>query len=145
MKEVIYFISDIVNWFHSVFSGLFGVHLNDKQLHFWVIGLFGVAFFFLTHFLFKVLSKWSITVLSFIYAFTVVLVVVFAIEIQQGITGSGNMEFDDAVAGIKGFLLLFAVFLLIKWTMMGLRFLFKKVASPKKKLPSNGRSRRRAS
>ncbi|MEK1830761.1 hypothetical protein AAAC51_22150 [Priestia megaterium] len=62
--------------------------------------------------IFKLLSKWkfSITAISFIYTLTVMLVLVFAIEIQQGITTRGNMEFDDAIAGLWGFLV-FLVFI----------------------------------
>ena len=65
----------------------------------------GMGGFVVVQFLFRFLSKWSITVISFIYTLTVLLVIVFAIEIQQKITGRGNMEFADAVsrtAGISG-------------------------------------------
>jgi len=71
--------------------------------------------------MFRILSKWSITVISFIYTFTMVLVFVFALEIQQGITGSGNMEFDDAAIGVVGFFVFFGVYLLIRGIAFGIK------------------------
>lgn len=99
----------IVDMFHT-----FGLHLSDKDLHFVIIGLAGIAIFIGTQILFKWLSKYSITAISFIYTFTVLVVIVFAIEIEQKITGSGNMEFADVLYGLYGFLFLFAVYLFIK-------------------------------
>ena len=70
---------------------------------------------------FKMLSKWSITAISFIYTFTVIVVIVFAIEIQQKITGRGNMEFLDAVIGLWGFLLFFGIYLTIRLLVFGVK------------------------
>ncbi|WP_066172667.1 hypothetical protein [Bacillus marinisedimentorum] len=111
MKEVIIFLAEIVNISHDlllVITKQIGLDLTDKDLHFWVIGIFGIVFFFFVHELFKVISRWSITVISFIYTFTLLVVLVFAIEIQQKITSRGNMEFQDAVIGLWGFIVLFA-------------------------------------
>jgi len=98
MKDVILFLAEIVD-----------------------IGFFGFISFVLVHIAFKMLSKWSITAISFIYTFTMVLVFVFAIEIQQGITGSGNMEFHDAAISIVGFLVFFGVYLFIKGIVFGVK------------------------
>ncbi|WP_394172080.1 hypothetical protein [Guptibacillus hwajinpoensis] len=117
MGEIIKFIAAIVNELHdiviTIMYGL-GFNVTDKQLHFWVIGLLGMGGFIVVQLLFRVLAKWSITAISFIYSITVLLVVVFAIEIQQKITGRGNMEFADAVIGIQGFIVLFLVYLIIR-------------------------------
>ncbi|KMM36930.1 hypothetical protein [Guptibacillus hwajinpoensis] len=117
MGEIIKFIVAIVNELHdiviTIMYGL-GFNVTDKQLHFWVIGLLGMGGFIVVQLLFRVLAKWSITAISFIYSITVLLVVVFAIEIQQKITGRGNMEFADAVIGIQGFIVLFLVYLVIR-------------------------------
>ncbi|MEH7265669.1 hypothetical protein V7132_22750, partial [Priestia megaterium] len=85
----------------------------DKELHFWIIGIIGLLTFLSVYMIFKLLSKWkfSITAISFIYTLTVMLVLVFAIEIQQGITTRGNMEFDDAIAGLWGFLVFFSIYI----------------------------------
>src|SRR5699024_6271856 len=80
--------------------------MTDKELHFWVFGIVGIVTFFIVYVLFKVIAnmKWSIAILSFIYTFTLMVVLVFAIELQQALTNRGNMEFEDAVMGIWGFL-----------------------------------------
>src|SRR5699024_4019065 len=88
----------------------FGVHMPDKELHFCVCGSVGIVTFFIVYVLFKVIAnmKWSIVILSFIYTFTVMVVLVFAIELQKALTNRGNMEFADAVMGFWGFLVFFA-------------------------------------
>ncbi|MBP3040663.1 hypothetical protein J9303_14320 [Bacillaceae bacterium Marseille-Q3522] len=117
MVEIIKIIAEIVNIFHDLIwetVSYFGWKATDKDLHLWVIGLIGILCYFAVHALFKMLAKWSITSISFIYTFTLLIVFVFAIEIQQKITGRGNMEFADAVIGLYGFLIFFAIYLFIR-------------------------------
>ncbi|WP_238883933.1 hypothetical protein [Clostridium sp. YIM B02551] len=117
MAGVIQFLMNVVNNLHDFLQKIFnkmGVGLNDKQLHFIIIGLLGICIFAITQLAFKKLSKYSITAISFIYTFTVLVVIVFAIEIGQKITKRGNMEFEDIVAGLMGFLYLFIIYLIIK-------------------------------
>ncbi|TKC16995.1 hypothetical protein FA727_13130 [Robertmurraya kyonggiensis] len=117
MKEFILTVADIVNRIHDLImrvSQELGLNLTDKDLHIWVFGTIGIVLFFIVHMMFKKLAKYSVISISFIYTFTVLLVVVFAIEIQQKITGRGEMEFDDAVISIWGYLLFFASYLVIK-------------------------------
>lgn len=126
MKETILLLAEIVDVLHDVLLNLsrsLGLDLTDKELHFWIVGFVGIVSFLVVDVLFRVLSKWSMSVLSFIYTFTVVLVFVFALEIQQGITGSGNMEFDDAVMGIFGFFAFVAVYAFMR----GIGFGYKKL------------------
>jgi len=118
MQELILIIAEIINSIHDIIMDLssgVGLNLTDKDLHLWVFGIIGILTFVFVHIGFKFLSKYSLTAISFVYTFTVMVVLVFAIEIQQKITGRGQMEFDDAVIGLWGFLLFFAVFLLLKW------------------------------
>lgn len=64
MKELAILITEMVNQFHDAFislCGIFGIHLTDKEMHFWVIGIFGIFFFGVTHAVFTWLSKWSMT------------------------------------------------------------------------------------
>ncbi|WLR43140.1 hypothetical protein LC087_02735 [Bacillus carboniphilus] len=143
MKEVILVIADIVNQLHDVIielSQLLGLNLTDKELHFWVIGLVGLFLFAPTQYVFKKLAKLSITSISFIYTFTILVVIVFAIEIQQKIMDSGNMEFDDAVLGLWGFIVMFFVcYFFVLMTRGVKRFILKqKRGRPSKK---NGSSR----
>ncbi|MGP7818214.1 hypothetical protein [Niallia sp. 01092] len=117
MREIIKIISEIVNIMHDVIMKIavrIGWEATDKDLHLWIIGVIGIISFFIVHAIFKKLAKWSITSISFIYTFTLILVLVFAIEIQQGITGRGNMEFADAVVGIYGFLMFFGFYIALR-------------------------------
>jgi hypothetical protein len=119
MKEFIKIIVEVVNSIHDIIMSITanaGLNLTDKDLHLWVFGFIGIFSFFFVHLIFKHLSRYSITAVSFIYTFTVMLVLVFAIEIQQKITGRGQMEFDDAVVSLWGFILFFAIFLVLKGT-----------------------------
>ena len=100
----------------------FELQLGDKDWHFIVMAVIAMVLFWFVHFVFTRLAKWSITAISFIYVFTVMTVFGFAIEIGQKITGTGNMDFADIVAGLYGVLMFFAVYsvyrlliLLIGW------------------------------
>jgi len=107
----------LVNNVHDILILLFdslGFHLTDKDLHFWIIGIIGILLFFVTDIIFKSLAKWSISILSFVYTFTVLIVLVFSIEIEQKITKRGHMEFNDIVAGLWGFFAVFGVYLGIR-------------------------------
>ncbi|MDO6657236.1 hypothetical protein [Anaerobacillus sp. 1_MG-2023] len=130
MGEFIKLIVAIVNELHDIVITLmysFGFTVTDKELHFWVIGLLGMAGFIVVQLLFRILANWSITAISFIYTVTVLLVVVFAIEIQQKITGRGNMEFADAVVGMQGFIVLFIIYVVIRLVLIGLKKVRKSV------------------
>lgn len=77
---------------------------------------------------FKYLEKltWSTAIFSFIYTFTIMVVIVFAIEIQQAITHRGNMEFADAAIGLWGFLVLFMVYAILAIALHFCTLLMKK-------------------
>ncbi|MFG6114167.1 hypothetical protein ACGTN9_03180 [Halobacillus sp. MO56] len=124
MKEVILLLAEIVNIFHDLFGELargLGLTLNDKEMHFWIIGILGLAGFLIVNAAFHVLSQWSITAISFVFSFAMVLVFVFAVEIQQKITGAGQMEFQDAAISIVGFLAFFGAYLLFKGSLILLK------------------------
>ena len=60
--------------------------------------------------LFKLLANHNrVLAITWIYALTVLLVLTFAIEIGQSLTGTGTMEFGDVVAGMGGFFAVTAV------------------------------------
>lgn len=129
MADLFKFIAEVVNIIHDVImvmAAQIGWQATDKDLHLWIIGIIGIVAFFIVQAVFRRLAKWSITSISFIYTFTLILVLVFAIEIQQGITGRGNMEFADAVAGIYGFLLFFGIYIVWKVIRYGMVKLVKK-------------------
>lgn len=116
MVEILKFIVAITNELHDllidVFPG-FGMNSNDKELHFVVIGIIGMFIYLFVDNIFKIMSKYSISISSFIYTFTVLIVIVFAIEIMQKYTQRGNMEFADIVAGLWGFLAFYFVYIVL--------------------------------
>jgi hypothetical protein len=116
LKETIQMLADLVNNLHDfiAFHVNDSLHLNltDKDLHFWLMGIIGILVFLFVLILSKVIAgmPFGITILSFIFTFTFMVVLVFAIEIQQAITNRGNMEFQDAVVGLWGFIVFFLGF-----------------------------------
>lgn len=127
MTRILKFIIEMINTAHDLIvdsAHAMGLGLTDKQLHFWLLGIAGVAIFVVFDVIFRKLAKWSISAITFIYTFTVLVVGVLAIEIEQKITNSGSMEFDDVVAGLSGFLVLSALYILVK-------LLWKEIKTPK--------------
>lgn len=90
-------------------------NFSDKELHFLIIGAMGMAMIFVVHPVFKWLARRNhIMVISWIYVFTLILVITFAIEIGQRVTHTGKMEFADIVFGVFGFICMFLVFSFIR-------------------------------
>ncbi|KPU42519.1 hypothetical protein OXPF_43040 [Oxobacter pfennigii] len=117
MVAALKFISDMLNNMHDDIMGIcssLGLNLTDKELHFWIIGITGIIIFIIADYVFKKLSKWNVSIISFIYTFTVLIVLVFSLEIQQKITGRGRMDFADIEAGLYGFALAFGVYILLR-------------------------------
>ncbi|WP_163526943.1 hypothetical protein [Halobacillus ihumii] len=117
MKEVIVFLAEIVNVFHDLLlevSQSSGWNLTDKELHFWIIGILGIIGLIFVDVLFHMIARWSITVISFLFTLSMVLVFVLAVEIQQKITGRGAMEFNDAAISVLGFLAFCVVYFFMK-------------------------------
>lgn len=77
------------------------------------MGIIGMIVVLAAYFVFKLLQNHPL-VIAFIYAFTVMIVLTFAIEIGQGFYGTGNMEMEDVVAGMGGFLFFFVIFALVR-------------------------------
>lgn len=130
MKEFLY---KIVGWIADIHTYLLGLNdayeysFSDKQLHFLVIGVLGMAMIFIVHPIFKWLVKHNhVMVISWLYVFTVILVITFAIEIGQKVTGTGAMEFADIVFGVVGFLAMFLIFALIRSIYHAIRNLIRR-------------------
>jgi len=114
MKELLYWGVGIIARIHNEIMQLnnaYEMNFTDKELHFLVIGLLGMAMIFVIYPLFKYLAKHNHEmVIAWIYVFTVIIVITFAIEIGQKVTKTGNMEFADIAYGIVGFLAMFLTF-----------------------------------
>lgn len=69
---------------------------------------FGNDVYFVVYPVFKWLAKHDhVMVIAWIYVFTLIIVITFAIEIGQKVTNTGNMEFADIVFGVVGFIVMF--------------------------------------
>lgn len=136
MVEILKLVASFINDLHDKvldIIGIAGYPLNDKQLHFIFMALIGIIIFAFTQVVFKKLSKYSITAISFIYTLTVMVVIVFAIEIQQKLTNRGNMEFADIAYGLYGFIYIFIVYLLIKFIILAIKKMYKKYSKHSKR------------
>ena len=124
LKELLYQAVDWIAIVHDKIGRLndhFEGTLSDKQLHFLVIGILGLLLVFLIHPFFLHLSRTNhVMVITWIYVFTLILVITFAVEIGQRLTKTGEMEFADIVFGVGGFIAMFAVFALIRAVIMGI-------------------------
>lgn len=126
MEKMLYGIVEIVTKIHNgimTWNDSFETVMTDKELHFWVIGILGMLMLFVIFPLFKMLSRKHVLVIAWIYVFTLMLVITFAIEIGQGITHTGTMDFDDIVFGLVGFMVLFAIFAVIRAVILGITHL----------------------
>ncbi len=118
MEQLLYFIVALIARIHNYIMTLndsIETSFTDKELHFIVIGLLGLFLVFVIYPVFKWLANTGHTmVITWIYVFTVIIVLTFAIEIGQGVTGTGNMEMADITAGVLGFLAAFAAFAVVR-------------------------------
>lgn len=107
LKQTANMIDYAHDWIWNTMQSL-GFQFTDKELHFIVMAVVGMAIFAIVYLIFKFLSKYSIAAISFIYTLTIVIIMVVAIEVVQKATGSGSMETVDVAYGIGGFLSAFA-------------------------------------
>lgn len=129
LKKLLYKIVEYIAYFHNMILRIndnYEYNLSDKELHFIVIGVIGMGMIFVIYPFFKWLAKKNhIMVISWIYVFTMILVLTFAIEIGQKVTNTGAMEFADIVFGIVGFMLMFLIFALIREVYHLIRYVVK--------------------
>lgn len=117
----------IISWITRIHNKILSLndsrelYFNDKQLHFLVIGLLGMMLIFVIYPIFKALAKRGYTMtITWIYVFSLLIVVTFAIEIGQWYTGTGAVELADVTSGLAGFLVMFLIFAVIRkiWHMI---------------------------
>ncbi len=118
LTEFLYAVVEMFAEVHSrilTLNDAYEYNFSDKELHFLVIGVLGMALIFVIYPVFKLLaSTGHVMVISWVYVFTLIIVVTFAIEIGQRVTGTGTMEFEDIMFGVVGFLFMFFIFSLIR-------------------------------
>lgn len=117
IKEIVDWMIKIIYETHTYFMSIndsYESSLSDKQLHFLIIGILGIAMLLVIYPLFRWLAKKHLTVLiSWFYVFTVLVVITFAIEIAQWYSNTGTMDFNDIVAGLAGYFAMSFVFILV--------------------------------
>lgn len=114
LYRVVEWIAIIHNYILKI-NDRFEYNFSDKELHFLVIGALGMAMIFVIYPLFNWLAKKNrILMIAWVYVFTVILVITFAIEIGQKLTGTGSMEFADIVFGVVGFIFMFFLFVMLR-------------------------------
>ena len=130
MKDIIY---TLIYWVASVHDRILTIndngqyYLNDKQLHFVVIGLTGMLMIFIVYPIFKALARSGHTmVIAWLYVFTLILVLTFAIEIGQWYSGTGSMETADIAYGVAGFLVMFFIFAVIRGLFHAIAGMFRR-------------------
>lgn len=118
MTEFLYGIVEIIARIHNYLlkmNDAYEYNFTDKELHFLIIGALGMGMVFVVHPLFKWLVRNNhIMVISWIYVFTLIIVITFAIEIGQRVTHTGVMDFADIMFGVLGFICMFLVFSVIR-------------------------------
>ena len=125
MYEIIYKFTTLVAKLHEQILSINdsgGYYFDDKELHFITMGIFGMLLIFIIHPLFRMLANSGHTmIISWIYVFTLILVLAFAIEIGQWYTGTGTMDSQDMAYGITGFLVMFLIFAILRGLYHGIK------------------------
>lgn len=133
MREALYDLMRVISRIHEDLLSLndsYEMYFTDKELHFLVIGAIGMAMIFIVHPIFLYLAKKNhVMIISWIYVFTLIIVLTFAIEIGQKISNTGTMEFSDIMFGVTGFLFMFLVFAIIRAIIKGIIKLIKYLGS----------------
>ncbi len=116
MTRLIYMFIQLISKLHSKLLSINynrGFDLSDKQLHFLIIGFFGFCMLMVIQPIIKWLSRHHAELMiTFVYVFSIIIVVSFAIELGQAYSGTGDMVFYDIASGILGFFVFFGIYLI---------------------------------
>ena len=119
-----------VAWFHDwlvTCNRQYSYIFNNSELHFIVIGIFGLLLLLLAYLVFRFLAKHGqIGIMSWLFTLSTVFAVCFAIEIGQHMTKTGSMQLEDIVYGVFGFLAASGCILLLSLLFRFFFFFFRK-------------------
>ena len=117
-NRLLHYVVDKVSRLHEYILNLNDVYqlsLSDKELHFIIFGLCGlVLLIILVPFIKWLVKKNLVTLIAWIFVFTILIVMTFMVEIGQKVTGTGNMDFKDMLASIGGFVVISVVYMIVK-------------------------------
>lgn len=127
-SKIISKIITVVTYLHTEILGLndsYELYLSDKELHFYVVAIFGFILLVVLFPLFNYLVKRKKTLyITWIYVFTFLLAFTLLIEVGQKLSGTGDMDYMDTIAGLVGFLLVSLIVFILRWLFMFIRYLF---------------------
>ena len=127
-SKIISKIITVVTYLHTEILGLndsYELYLSDKELHFYVVAIFGFILLVVLFPLFNFLVKRKKTLyITWIYVFTFLLAFTLLIEVGQKLSGTGDMDYMDTIAGLVGFLLVSLIVFILRWLFMFIKFLF---------------------
>lgn len=128
MGKILYKIVELIAEIHNYLLTLnddYELYFTDKELHFIIIGILGMAMVLVIYPIFRhLINKKRYLTLTWIYVFTIIIVITFAIEIGQKITNTGSMDFGDIVFGVVGFMAMYLIFALMVGIYRLLMYLF---------------------
>lgn len=103
-RRIVYEIANIHAYILHL-NDRFAIHLSDKDLHFLVFAMLGMGLLMAVYPVFLYLHRRNrVLTTAWIYAFTLIVILCFAIEFGQHISGTGSMDLADVIAGVGGFL-----------------------------------------
>ena len=124
-RKIIYQIANV----HDLILHLndrFAINLSDKDLHFLIFGAFGLMLLTVVYPLFRYLHRKNrVLTTAWVYAFTLIVILCFAIEFGQHFSGTGAMELGDVIAGVGGFLAATGALLLFRAIWLLVRRIFR--------------------
>ena len=101
--------------------------LSDKELHFYTVAIFGVLLLLCLYPLFRYMVKRNRTLLiTWLFVFMFLVGFTLLIEVGQKLTGTGDMDYLDTVAGLMGFVLASIIILVIREFWLLIKMLFNK-------------------
>ena len=124
-RKIIKKVITIVTYFHTEILSLndsYELYLSDKQLHFYVVAVLGLLLLLCLYPLFLYLVKRKKTLyITWFYVFTFLLAFTSLIEVGQKLTGTGEMDYMDTLAGILGFIGVSIIVFVIRWIYLLIR------------------------
>lgn len=126
-RRIVYEIANIHAYILHL-NDRFAIHLSDKDLHFLVFAMLGLIGLALVYPVFRFLHRRNMVLTAaWIYVFTLIVILCFAIEFGQHISGTGSMDLADVIAGVGGFLAMSAILALLRSLYMLLKRLLRAI------------------
>lgn len=124
-RKIIYQIANIHDLILRLNDRL-AIDLSDKDLHFLIFGILGLMLLAAVYPLFRYLHRKNhVLTAAWVYAFTLIVILCFAIEFGQHFSGTGAMELGDVIAGVGGFLAATGILVVLRWIWLLIRRVFR--------------------